>query len=236
MKDSVSTEYERVLDLIEDYFVCGFRRERVHHPHTVRASTGRFAQRPTVQPTGRQRQLDAVAAEVAVCTMCPLHTKRTNAVPGSGSIDPIVVVVGEAPGKEEDRTGKPFVGAAGKYLDKWLAAIQLSRETDCFIANVVKCRPPGNRDPESSETDVCVQFLERQIDILGPKAILTLGRIASHILTGQSVGIGKLRGSVYSYRGIPLVPTFHPSAVLRDMDLRRRVWDDLKLLKSVCPD
>jgi DNA polymerase len=174
-----------------------------------------------------------VAREVAACRRCGLHAGRRNAVPGEGAEKPLVLVVGEGPGADEDRTGRPFVGAAGKYLDKWLAAVELSREANCFIANVVKCRPPGNRDPQPEEAAACRPFLERQIELLRPRAILTVGRIASRLLLGREDPIGALRGRAYEYQGVPLVPTFHPSAVLRDASLRRAVWEDLKRLKSI---
>jgi DNA polymerase len=143
------------------------------------------------------------------------------------------MVVGEGPGAEEDRRGKPFVGRAGQYLDRWLAAVGLDRTSNCFIGNIVKCRPPGNRDPLPEESAACMPYLKEQIDILKPKAILTLGRIATQILCGRSEGIGKLRGEELDYLGIPVVPTYHPSAVLRNTDLRPAVWEDLKRLRAL---
>ena len=149
-----------------------------------------------------------------------------------GVESPDVMVVGEGPGADEDAQGLPFVGKAGQYLDKWLDAIQLSRHTNCFIGNVVKCRPPMNRDPQPDEIAACLPYLERQIALLKPRFILTVGRISSSVLTGQEAGIGRLRGRTYSFHGIPLIPTYHPSAVLRDPSLRRPVWDDLRRLKA----
>ena len=147
-------------------------------------------------------------------------------------MSPDVMVIGEAPGGDEDVQGRPFVGKAGQYLDKWLSAIGLSRDTNCFIGNVIKCRPPANRDPQPDEIDACIPFLKRQIAIIKPKFILTVGRISSAVLSGQSAGIGRLRGRTYNFEGIPLIPTYHPSAVLRDPGLRAPVWEDLKRLKS----
>ena len=149
-----------------------------------------------------------------------------------GVESPDVLVVGEGPGADEDAQGLPFVGKAGQYLDKWLDAIQLSRHTNCFIGNMVKCRPPMNRDPQPDEIAACLPYLERQIALLKPRFILTVGRISSAVLTGQEAGIGRLRGRTYSFHGIPLIPTYHPSAVLRDPSLRRPVWDDLRRLKA----
>ena len=176
--------------------------------------------------------LDKIASQVAGCNKCRLCEKRNKVVPGMGVLNPDVLVVGEGPGGDEDMQGLPFVGKAGQYLDKWLEAIGLSRHTNCFIGNVVKCRPPMNRDPQPDEIAACLPYLERQIALIKPKFILTVGRISSAVLSGQEAGIGRLRGRTYSFRGIPLIPTYHPSAVLRDPTLRKPVWDDLKRLKA----
>lgn len=183
-------------------------------------------------PVARQRRLDEIAAQIRECTRCPLHIGRTNAVPGEGVLDPLVMVVGEGPGAQEDAQGKPFVGNAGQYLDKWLAAIGLSRETNVFIANIVKCRPPGNRDPQPEESDACLPYLREQIELVRPRLILTLGRISMRILTGTTHGITRVHGTFYHFQGIPLVPTFHPSGVLRNPAWRRPVWEDLKSVRN----
>jgi uracil-DNA glycosylase family 4 len=183
--------------------------------------------------SSRQQNLEDIAREVAACTACALHRERRNTVAGEGVIDALVMVIGEGPGAEEDRIGRPFVGRAGNYLDRWLAAIDLDRRSNCFIGNIVKCRPPGNRDPLPEESAACLPFLKRQIRILEPKTILTLGRIATQILCGRSEGIGKLRGQELDYLGIPVVATYHPSAVLRNTDLRAAVWEDLKRLRGL---
>ncbi len=176
--------------------------------------------------------LEKVSQEVRGCRKCVLCEKRITPVPGEGVSDPAVLIIGEGPGADEDRSGSPFVGAAGQYLDKWLSAIGIFRDRNCFIGNIVKCRPPGNRDPEADEISACLPYLERQIEILRPKIILTLGRIAGRIITGEETGIGRMRGRIYSYNGIPVVPTYHPSAVLRDKSYRKPVWEDLQLLKN----
>lgn len=181
-----------------------------------------------------ERALIRIACEVSECRKCGLAEGRTKTVPGEGVVNPLVLIIGEGPGAEEDKTGEPFVGRAGKYLDKWLEAIGLSRTTNCFIGNIVKCRPPGNRDPKPEEMEACFPYLLRQIKILKPKAILTVGRISSQVLTGREEGIGKLRGETYSFQGIPLIPTYHPSGVLRSQaTLRAPVWEDLKRLKNL---
>ena len=177
--------------------------------------------------------LEKIAEEVENCRKCVLCEKRNRSVPGAGSPSPKVLIVGEGPGGDEDRQGIPFVGAAGRYLDKWLAAVNLDRFKDCFIGNVVKCRPPGNRDPEPDEIYACMPFLDRQIALLKPCMILTLGRISGRMLTGEETGIGRMRGRIYSYNGIPVIPTYHPSAVLRFPEkYKRPVWEDLQKLRA----
>ena len=246
MKES---EIYQLLNLAEDYVLDGFRHD--HPPLSsapaVEAQEGRSAQAAPGSPaqggsdavaraapgSPRQQTMDVIAREVAACTACPLHRERRRTVAGEGAVDPLVMVIGEGPGAEEDRSGKPFVGKAGQYLDRWLAAIDLDRRSNCFIGNIVKCRPPGNRDPLPEEAAACLPFLKRQIEILQPRTILTLGRIATQILCGRSEGIGKLRGRELDYLGIPVVATYHPSAVLRNTDLRSAVWEDLKRLRGL---
>ena len=184
----------------------------------------------------RERRLAMLEERVHACTRCQLHSGRMNAVPGTGVLDPLVMVVGEGPGAEEDRRGLPFVGRAGQFLDKWLEAIGMSRSTNAYIANIVKCRPPQNRDPHPHESEACLPYLREQVSLIRPHAILTVGRIASGILIGSDAGIGKLRGRTYYYDGTPLVPTYHPSGVLRNPDLKRPVWEDLKRLRALLPE
>ncbi|SIQ79072.1 DNA polymerase [Alkalispirochaeta americana] len=176
----------------------------------------------------RRARLAALEAEIRSCSRCALSLGRTRTVVGEGVLDPLVMVVGEGPGRDEDQQGRPFVGKAGQYLDKWLEAIDLSRETNVYITNIVKCRPPENRDPQPGETDACAPWLHEQIALVRPRLILTLGRISLRVLTGSTRGITGLHGSRFCYRDIPLVPTFHPSAVLRNPEWRRPVWEDLK--------
>jgi DNA polymerase len=216
----------KTLDLLQDYLETGFSRE---HPE-IEVREVAPADRPVAPDPASL--LSAVAAEVAGCTRCALSISRRNVVPGEGSLRPPVLFVGEAPGEEEDKTGRPFVGPAGKYLEKWIAAAGLERAA-CFIANCVKCRPPQNREPHPDELAACVPFLERQIGALHPRVICCLGRIASHALLSTSASLGELRGRVHARAGIPVVVTYHPSAVLRDQALRAPVWQDLKLLKTL---
>ncbi|AEJ62132.1 phage SPO1 DNA polymerase-related protein [Spirochaeta thermophila DSM 6578] len=225
--------------LVEDLVHGGWERPHPEPPTVPGEAPPLVAgsgERSEGKPTGGDdpaRTLGALHEQVRACNRCDLARTRRQAVPGTGRVGLPVMVVGEAPGADEDVKGEPFVGRAGQYLDKWLAAIGLQRGRDVFITNVVKCRPPGNRDPRPDEISACLPFLEAQIALVRPRAILTVGRFAASTLLGTQEGISRLRGRVYRYRDIPLVPTYHPSAVLRDPSLRRPVWEDLKLLSSV---
>lgn len=176
--------------------------------------------------------LQNLAQKIANCKRCKLCTTRKNTVTGQGVQNPIVLVVGEAPGAEEDQSGLPFVGKAGELLDKMLFSIGLSRNTNCYIANIVKCRPPMNRDPLPEEADACSSFLQAQIHLLKPKIILAMGRVALQNLTKTKTGITVLHGKMLDYNGIPLMATYHPSAILRNADLKRPAWEDLKSFKA----
>ncbi|MDR2552971.1 MAG: uracil-DNA glycosylase [Treponema sp.] len=250
------------LDLAGDYLSGGFRRERGKYafkddregdPREYAVSRGsgpgnnRFTGDEETAPDGRVENgdsLEAVAAEVSRCKRCGLCTTRTNTVPGEGVSRPLVMVIGEGPGADEDSSGRPFVGRAGQLLDRMLDSrgkIGLSRGNNCHIANIVKCRPPGNRNPQPDETAACVPFLVRQIKLLRPKIILAAGNTAAKTLLDSSQGITRLRGTWTRFQGtflmdgsfdIPLIPTFHPSALLRDESLKAPVWEDLKLLRE----
>lgn len=177
---------------------------------------------------------DALRAAVMSCTRCRLAGTRTQAVFADGNPDARVMVVGEAPGANEDRIGLPFVGAAGKLLDLMLASVDLSRADSVYICNVLKCRPPGNRNPQTDEIDTCSPYLRRQIELVEPEVLLAVGAFAGQLLTGRSdAGLGQLRGTVHSYQGVPLVVTYHPAALLRNRSWSRPTWDDLQLLRSV---
>lgn len=149
------------------------------------------------------------------------------------TVSPQVLVVGEAPGQHEDETGLPFVGAAGRLLDLLLAAVGVSRRENACIANVLKCRPPGNRNPLPDEIDACAPFLRRQVELLRPEVILAVGTFAGQWLSGEESPLGKLRGKVYSYEGTPVVVTYHPAALLRNPGWTRATWEDLQLLRQV---
>jgi DNA polymerase len=180
--------------------------------------------------------LEAVAADAGACTACGLAVTRKNTVPGEGAVNPLVMVIGEGPGADEDAAGRPFVGRAGQLLDKMLGSIGLVRGKNCYIANMVKCRPPGNRNPETVEISACYPFLERQIILLKPVIILCAGNVATQNILKTSRGITAMRGQFAEFKigelTIPVLPTYHPSALLRDESMKRPAWEDLKLLKS----
>ena len=185
-------------------------------------------------PSKLQR-LDELAREVERCRRCPLYRARTHAVVSDGSPDARLMFIGEAPGRDEDLQGKPFVGAAGQLLTKMILAMGLRRE-DVYICNVLKDRPPGNRTPEPDEVDACLPFLREQIAIVQPSVICVLGAVAAKALLGEHVAITKIRGFVCEYDGIPLVPTFHPAYLLRNPDAKRFAWADLKKVKKLLDD
>lgn len=193
-----------------------------------------------VTPTAAPRVLDAGDAEpwsalartVSCCTQCKLHSTRTQTVFGVGNRRASWLFVGEAPGADEDRQGEPFVGRAGQLLNAMLFALGLKRE-EVYIANVLKCRPPGNRDPQPDEVEKCEPFLIQQIDLIRPKLIVALGRHAAHSLLKTEAPLSKLRGQRLNYRGTPLVITYHPAYLLRSPADKRRAWDDLCLARAI---
>ena len=167
------------------------------------------------------------------CSRCKLHMLgRTQVVFGVGNPDADLMFVGEAPGADEDLQGIPFVGRAGQLLTKIIEAIELKRD-DVYIANVIKCRPPGNRNPEQDEVETCEPFLFQQIDIIKPKVVVALGTFAARALLRTLDPISRLRGRVYDYRGAKLIPTFHPAYLLRNPSSKREVWEDMKLARKI---
>ena len=187
---------------------------------------------PDAGTSSKAQQLAAVAREVEQCRRCPLYRARTHAVISDGTPRARLVFVGEAPGREEDLQGRPFVGAAGQLLTKMIEAMGLKRE-DVYICNVLKDRPPGNRTPLPEEIEACLPFLERQLAIVQPKVICVLGAVAAKALLGPHVSITKIRGEVREYRGIPLVPTFHPAYLLRNPPAKKFAWTDLQRVKQL---
>ncbi len=180
-------------------------------------------------PALDETDLGGLARHLKDCARCRLSEQRKTVVFGEGAHDARVMFIGEGPGAEEDRTGRPFVGQAGQLLDRMVVAMGFER-AQTYIANVVKCRPPGNRDPKDDEIAACSGFLDRQIDLIRPDVIVALGKFAANRLTGTDKPLGALRGRWSHYRGVPLIATYHPAYLLRTPADKRKVWADLKLV------
>jgi len=175
--------------------------------------------------------LDDHNAAICECQCCPLGSTRNKFVYGVGNPNADVLFIGEAPGAKEDELGEPFVGRAGQLLDKILAAIEFSRQ-DVFIANILKCRPPGNRDPQQDEMEQCFPYLKQQIKLIQPKLICALGRIAAQALMDTKTPLGKMRGKWLLYEGVPMMVTYHPAALLRFQAYKKDTWEDMQMLKA----
>jgi uracil-DNA glycosylase len=212
---------------------AGVARSERGEPEGVPQTPNRRAAPHEASPSRLPDEYDALREAALACTRCRLADGRTQVVFSDGNPDARVMVVGEAPGANEDRTGLPFVGAAGKLLDLMLAAVDLSREESVYICNVIKCRPPGNRNPRPDEIEACAPYLRKQIELVRPEIILAVGTFAAQLLAGAEQPLGKLRGTVYAYEGIPLVVTYHPAALLRSPAWTRPAWSDLQLLRDV---
>jgi len=194
---------------------------RVDPPEEVGARAARIA----------RLEWHEFAADVDACVACGLAGTRKKSVPGVGDVHAEWLLVGEAPGSEEDAKGEPFVGQAGRLLDNMLAALGMKRGENVYIANVLKCRPPNNRTPEAREVDACRPYLDRQIALIGPKLILALGKSAATTLLGVDATIASLRGRVHRYQGVPLVVTYHPAYLLRNLPDKAKAWEDLLLAR-----
>jgi uracil-DNA glycosylase family 4 len=191
----------------------------------------RLKNQPRVE-TPAQPGWTEIKQAVPACTACSLHTTRTQTVFGVGDENADWMLIGEAPGAEEDRLGEPFVGQAGKLLDNMLAAIGLKRGDNVYIANVLKCRPPGNRNPEPEEVAKCTPFLKQQIALIQPKLIVAMGRFAAQTLLASDASIASMRGRVYRYEGVPLIVTYHPAYLLRNLPDKAKAWADLVFAKK----
>jgi uracil-DNA glycosylase family 4 len=181
------------------------------------------------QENGKAGLLDAVRADIGDCTRCRLSKQRTNIVFGTGNLDAEIMFVGEGPGADEDEQGLPFVGRAGQLLNNMISAMGIKRE-DVYIANVVKCRPPGNRTPERDECDTCSPFLMQQIEIIKPKIIVALGAVAAKNLLGLNDSMANLRGRIYDFKNTKLAVTYHPAYLLRDPRQKAEAWKDLQMV------
>lgn len=194
---------------------------------------------PGVEPAGKSRQevgddWTTLKRQVAECTACALHESRTQTVFGVGNEQAALMVIGEAPGADEDRQGEPFVGRAGQLLTAMLGAIGLQRR-DVYIANILKCRPPGNRNPTPAEAVCCLPFLERQIDLVAPRLILAVGAVAAHHLLDSDESVGRLRGQVHTYGAsrVPLIVSYHPAYLLRQPAEKAKAWQDLQKVRGI---
>jgi DNA polymerase len=185
-------------------------------------------------PAAAAETLEDIRTHIGDCQRCKLCCSRTNIVFGTGDPQARLMFIGEGPGQDEDRAGEPFVGAAGQLLDRIIEAIALRRQ-DVYIANVVKCRPPGNRLPQPDEIATCSPFLRRQIAAIRPLFICTLGSCAAQTLLSTSQAVSRLRGRFFDFEGIRLLPTFHPAYLLRNPEKKREVWEDMKLLMKEFP-
>ncbi len=223
----------RLTRLASDYLATGYRRTYDSEPSFENADRRLKVENQPPKPATPAQIMGRIEETVRACTNCRLHLGRKKAVPGEGVCSPRVMIIGEAPGEEEDAQGKPFVGTAGQYLAKWMDAIGISRGKS-YMTNMVKCKPPQNRQPSDDECAQCFPYLEEQIAALKPAAILCVGLVSSRLLTRRlDVAMATLRDRVYEYKGTPLCVTYHPSAVLRDQTLRKIVWEDLKRLQTI---
>jgi DNA polymerase len=186
-----------------------------------------YLERPFTMPKSNEQRLAELEKQVTVCEKCHLHKRRTQTVFGMGNPKARLLFVGEAPGAEEDRQGLPFVGRAGQLLTKIIEAMGMTRD-DVYICNVLKCRPPGNRDPEMDEIVCCEPYLLRQLELIRPEVMVALGRIAVQTLLREKTAISRMRGRWHDYHGIPLMPTFHPAYLLRNPAEKGKVWDDMQ--------
>jgi DNA polymerase len=237
MSDSRQELRELTRDLrrhLEGLRAMGVHSLRCEEVEAARAEPARglepFATEPAADAPAAdpaRRSLAVVKEEVGECTRCKLSTTRTKLVFGVGADETPLMFVGEAPGAEEDRRGEPFVGAAGQLLDRMIVAMGWTRET-VYIANVLMCRPPGNRDPQPDEVSQCLPFLHKKIEVIRPRIIVALGKPATHALLSTTAPISALRGRFHQFRGIKVMPTFHPAFLLRQPDRKRDAWSDLK--------
>jgi DNA polymerase len=230
----MTTARARLLHELEVHRRAGLKRlpPRAPAPAPARQATLLSPIAPiaaTATVAERQAELAQLAQEIGACTRCKLCEQRHHAVPGEGALDPPILFIGEGPGADEDASGRPFVGRAGQLLDKMIAAIKLAR-SQVYIANIVKCRPPENRTPEPDEVRACAPFLERQLAVLRPRLVCTLGLPATRALLPEVRSISAVRGREFRLGSTPLVPTFHPAYLLRNPAAKPQAWDDLKLI------
>lgn len=211
----------------------GSQQERQEAPQIEEANSALTERLVSItEPWVSAPSLDSLNQMICTCQKCPLGQSRTKFVFGEGNPDADIVVIGEAPGADEDASGRPFIGLAGQLLTKILAAIHLQR-TDVFICNILKCRPPGNRTPERFEVEQCEPYLIKQLELIKPKFILALGLTAANTLLNRKARMGELRGTVHDYHGIRVIVTYHPAALLRNQQWKRPTWEDVQMLRRL---
>lgn len=222
-EEQIAKALQNVTSALEFYRALGYEELPLRTMRTRRAA----------EEIDKEKAMKALREEIGDCRRCRLSLKRSHIVFGEGNLDARLMFVGEAPGREEDIQGRPFVGDAGMLLTRLIEKMGMKRE-DVYIANIVKCRPPMNRDPEKDEIDQCRRFLERQIEIIKPDVIMALGRIAALTLIGnEKLKISHIRGRVFEYRGIPLVPTFHPAYLIRNPRDKWLTWNDAQKVMAI---
>jgi uracil-DNA glycosylase family 4 len=215
-------------------FLAEIGADFVFHSESSPASSP-SAPEPILPPGTAPREIAAVHAEILTCTKCPLASSRTRAVPGEGNVQTDLMFVGEGPGHDEDIQGRPFVGRAGQLLTKIIQAMTYDR-SEVFITNIVKCRPPNNRVPRQEEIGACVPYLLEQIHNIRPKVIVTLGKVAADFFIRSSAGMTALRGRFQSWKGIRIMPTFHPSYLIRNegnRGIKKMVWEDMQKVMTL---
>ena len=223
-------EYQRDEGVLRMEVDRAVMSELAKKPESISASTVEGTATEQISVPDSFQSLEEIAAHISSCSNCLLHGGRTNTVPGEGNADsPDIMFIGEGPGADEDAQGRPFVGKAGQLLTKMIEAMGYKRE-EVFIANIVKCRPPNNRAPLPEEMEACLPYLRQQIGLIKPRTIIGMGATAIKGLLGKTVGITRLRGTWQEYEGIRLMPTFHPSYLLRDPSKKKDVWQDLLLV------
>lgn len=225
-QDSFSSFSNRWKDFLPPKAIVMGRRQPTSPPAPEEAEA------PEIKTELKPETLETLRQDIGDCTRCKLCEKRTHLVFGEGNPHAELFFVGEGPGEEEDAQGRPFVGKSGQLLDRMIEAMGLSR-SQVYIANVVKCRPPGNRNPEPDEIQTCGPFLARQIDLIRPKVVVALGKFAAQTLLETTEGITSLRGKVRPYRGAQLMPTFHPAYLLRNPAAKKEAWEDLKTVAKI---
>jgi DNA polymerase len=239
LKQQVGAFAQQQHSLFGDIIITKRSREQASQqerqvPPSASGETSALAERlvSISDPWVEAPTLDSLDQMICMCQKCPLGQSRTKFVFGVGNPHAEIVVIGEAPGADEDARGEPFVGAAGQLLNKILAAIGLQRE-DVFICNILKCRPPGNRTPERFEVEQCEPYLLKQLDLIKPKFILALGLTAANTLLNRKAKMGELRGTIHDYHGIKVIVTYHPAALLRNPQWKRPTWEDVQKLRRL---